>query len=196
VLLLFLIGLCAPTQVGAQSAHPLRLRAEARAVPTAVAGPGVKVRCTVPPADVTLAEAFGHADPGTRSIELAPSICRALNGLVTTPARPSSPASFAQARALLVLVHESVHVSDYSGRDDEALTECRAIQLVAENALVIGVSEQTARALGHEAMRYDARLPGPADWRVGLGEIPSYHAPDCGDGGPLDIHPESSDWPN
>jgi hypothetical protein len=96
----------------------------------------------------------------------------------------------------LVSVHESVHLSAYAGREDEALTECRAIQLLRETALLVGVDDDTARALGHEAMRYDARLPGPGNWMVGLHEIPSYHSSDCHDGGPLDIHPDSSDWPN
>jgi hypothetical protein len=31
---------------------------------------------------------------------------------------------------------------------------------------------------------------------VGLHEMPSYHSADCYDGGPLDIHPDSPDWPN
>ena len=38
-------------------------------------------------------------------------------------------------------------------------------------------------------LRYDAQLPGPGNWMVGLHEIPSYHSPDCYDGGPLDIQP-------
>ena len=95
-----------------------------------------------------------------------------------------------------MLVHEAVHVSDYEGRSDEALTECRAIQLVREAALVMGIDDAMARALGHEALRFDARLPGPDNWMVGLHEMPNYHAAGCEDGGPLDIHPESSDWPN
>jgi hypothetical protein len=39
-------------------------------------------------------------------------------------------------------------------------------------------------------------LEPAVDWRVGLHEIPSYHSPDCYYGGPLDFHPDSSDWPN
>jgi hypothetical protein len=101
-----------------------------------------------------------------------------------------------QAQALLVVVHESVHLSDYAGRTSEALTECRAIQLIHQTALQLGVGDATARALGHEALRFDAQLPGPGDWRVGLHEIPNYHSPGCYDGGPLDIHPNSTDWPN
>ena len=81
------------------------------------------------------------------------------------------------------------------GADDEALTECRALQLV-HVALLLGADDENARAIGHEALRHDARLPGLGDWRVGLHEIPSYHAEGCQDDGPLDIHPDSHDWPN
>jgi len=71
-------------------------------------------------------------------------------------------------------VYEAVHLSDYA----------------------LGVDDAMARVLGHEAMRYDARLPGPGNWMVGLNGVVSYHSPDCVDGGALDVHPDSSDWPN
>jgi hypothetical protein len=143
-----------------------------------------------------MVEALGHVNWNRRLIEFAPFVCRNTNALAVAPARPYSHASFPQAQALLVLVHESVHLSDYEGNRDEALTECRAIQLLRESALRLGLDDATARALGHESLRYDARLPRLGDWRVGLNEIPNYHSEDCYDGGPLDIHPDSSDWPN
>jgi len=174
----------------------LQLSSEVREAVLAIAGPPVRVRCSIRSGDSGVVDALGHANWERSLIELAPRICRNANVLSTAPARPYSGASFAQALALLVVVHESVHLSRYEGHTDEALTECRAIQLVREAALRIGTDDATARALGHEALRFDARLPGPGDWRVGLHEIPSYHSPDCYDGGPLDIHPESSDWPN
>ena len=183
-------------RAGATAARGLQLAAPGRAAITAIAGPGVRVRCTIPPAHVGLVETLGHVVWDQRLIELRPVICKNLNALGSLPATPYSKASFAQAQAFLVLVHESVHLSEYDGARDEALTECRAIQLIRETALTIGVDETTARALGHEALRFDARLPGPGHWMVGLHEIPNYHAPDCYDGGALDIHPESHDWPN
>jgi hypothetical protein len=50
---------------------------------------------------------------------------------------------------------------------------------VREAALQAGVDDATARAVGHESLRFDSRFPTPGDWRVGLHEIPSYHSPDC-----------------
>jgi hypothetical protein len=163
-------------------------------VVTWIAGPHVRVECAV--RDGGIYDVLGHADWNRRVIELAPAVCGRLNGLASTPAPPSTTVSYAQAQALLVLVHESVHLSGYPGRKNEALTECRAIQLVHDAALVLGVQDETAAALGHEALYYDAKLPGPGDWRVGLHELPDYHAAGCYDGGPLDIHPDSHDWPN
>jgi hypothetical protein len=195
-LLLALLLLPAAAAAAPAATSSLELRAEMRGALAPVADGPVRVRCSIPPAHRGLVEALGHVVWSRRLIELAPGICRGANSLVQAPAAPYSNASFLQARALLVSVHESVHLSAYAGREDEALTECRAIQLVRETALLVGVDDDTARALGHEAMRYDARLPGPGNWMVGLHEIPNYHSPDCHDGGPLDIHPDSSDWPN
>jgi hypothetical protein len=194
LLALLLLPTAAAAAPGARSS--VQLRAEMRGALATIADGPVRVRCSIPPADRGFVETLGHVVWSRRVIELAPGICRGANSLVQAPAAPYSNASFLQARALLVSVHESVHLSAYAGREDEALTECRAIQLVQETALLVGVDDDTARALGHEAMRYDARLPGPGNWMVGLHEIPSYHSPDCYDGGPLDIHPDSSDWPN
>jgi hypothetical protein len=129
-------------------------------------------------------------------IGVRPWICRRVNGLLLDVPEPYSPDSYLAAWAVLILTHEAVHLSDYSGARNEALTECRAIQLVRQVALALGTTDEVARALGHEAMRYDAKLPGLGDYRVGLGLIPNYHATGCEDGGPLDIHPDSSDWPN
>ena len=133
---------------------------------------------------------------GCRQIERQPALCRSLNELADGPAPSATPVSFAEPQALLVLTHEAVHLSRYPGRRPEALSECRALQLVHDTALTISVDDTTARTLGHEALPYDAQLPGPGDWRVGLGEIPNYHAPGCHPGGKLDIYPDSHDWPN
>jgi hypothetical protein len=173
-----------------------QLRSLLRSAVEAIAGPPVQIRCSIRPQDAGLFDVLGHADWEHRLIELAPQICRDANALVAAPAPAYSAGSFAQARALLVVVHESVHLSGYPGRTDEAFTECRAIQLIHETALRIGVDDATARALGHEALRFDAQLPRWGDWRVGLREIPNYHSPDCYPGGSLDIHPNSTDWPN
>src|SRR5262249_23483407 len=155
----------APTAGARTAGRAPQLRLEAYAVVGAIADPGVRVRCTITQGGVF--DALGHVDWRLRRIELAPRICRSLNGLVSAAAPAYPPALVTQGEALLVLGHESVPLSTYEGRSDEALTECRAIQLVHAAARMLGLDDATARALGHEAMRYDAELPGPGNWMVG-----------------------------
>lgn len=156
-----------------------------------VSGAGIKVDCAL-----RRPEALGHAFLQRRVIGVKPWVCRLANGLLLDAAPPYTPDSYQEAWAMLILTHEAVHLSSYAGARDEALTECRAIQLVREVAQAAGLSDDIAAALGREALRYDAMLPGFGDYRVGLGLVPNYHATGCYDGGPLDIHPDSSDWPN
>jgi hypothetical protein len=173
------------------AANAASLDRHAVAALESVAGPGIRVNCTL-----RRPEALGHAFVATRVIGVRPWVCRRMNGLLLDAPEPYTPDSYQAAWAVLILTHEAVHLSDYAGAGDEALTECRAIQLVRPVALAAGFSDEIAGALGHEALRYDAKLPGYGDYRVGLGLIANYHASGCYDGGPLDIHPDSSDWPN
>jgi hypothetical protein len=177
--------------VFATAAGAARLDGRAVAALESVAGPRIAVHCRL-----RRPEALGHAFFARRVIGVRPWICRRVNGLLLDAPEPYSPDSYLAAWAVLILTHEAVHLSDYAGARNEALTECRAIQLVRQVALALGTTDEVARALGHEAMRYDAMLPGFGDYRVGLGLLPNYHATGCEDGGPLDIHPDSSDWPN
>ena len=166
---------------------------DARAVSglQSISGPGVTFDC-----HLRRPEALGHVNRARRMILVRPWICARMNASLRDEPAPGSPDSFRTAQALLVLTHEAVHLSTYSGKFDEALTECRALQLVRTVALALGSPDEVARAYGHEALRFDARLPGYGDYRVGLGLIANYHATGCYEGGELDIHPESSDWPN
>src|SRR5436309_5778717 len=95
-------------RAGATAARALQLGASGRAAVAVIAGTGVHVRCTIPPGDAGLVEALGHADWDRRLIELRPAICGNVNALGSAPATAYSRASFAQAQAFLVLVHESV----------------------------------------------------------------------------------------
>jgi hypothetical protein len=97
---------------------------------------------------------------------------------------------------LLVGVHEAVRLSPYGAEADEGHVECMAVQLVDTTAQRIGLSASAARAAGHAAWSAHERLPGLGNWMVGLHEIPNYRLDECRDGGPLDIHPQSVDWPN
>jgi len=179
----------------ARAAPEVQLVPKAMNAVTAITDATVRVRCSVAPQGQAF-ESLGHADWLRQRIEVAPFVCLRVDALAVHAEAAYSHGSFLQAQALLILVHEAVHLSDYEGRTDEALTECRAIQLVRAAALALGVDDPISRALGHEAMRYDAQLPGLDNWMVGLHELPNYHSPACHDGGPLDIHPDSNDWPN
>lgn len=175
----------------AANATAARLNFRVVAALEPIAGAGISVDC-----HLNRPEALGHAFRARRVIGVRPWVCRRANAALATQPEPFSEASYRTAFSILILTHEAVHLSSYAGATDEALTECRAIQLVHDVALRLGATEAVARALGHEALRYDAQLPGYDDYRVGLGEIPNYHATGCYDGGELDIHPDSSDWPN
>jgi hypothetical protein len=159
-----------------------------------VSGHPVQVHCGVEHGGYI--DVLGHSDRGLRLIELHPRICGRLDNLVAAPAPIGTAASAAESEALLVALHEAVHLSAYGAHADEAEVECRAVQLVAPAALHLGLNAVQAAALGHAALLFHQRLPGPGDWRVGLHEMPNYQSPDCYDGGPLDIDPESSNWPN
>ena len=88
--------------------------------------------------------------------------------------------TLAWAEAFKVLAHEAVHIS---GQSDEAAAECTAMQLVAP----------TARKLGVPAAR--ARLFTATVWSAYGLMPPLYRTSLCVDGGPFDLHPESSRWP-
>ena len=184
--LLLVLGL-----VFAAAASAARLDTRARQALESIARPGIRVEC-----HLARPEALGHAFFARRVIGVRPWVCRRVNTAIAAQPEPYSEESYRTAFAILILTHEAVHLSSYAGARDEALTECRAIQLVRDVALRLGASDEVARALGHEALRYDAQLPGYGDYRVGLGLVANYHATGCYDGGSLDIHPDSSDWPN
>lgn len=159
-----------------------------------VSGTPLHTRCVVDQGGYI--EPEGHAGRRLRLIELQPAICRRLDALAATPAPVGSRALADESAALLVAVHEAVHLSPYGAEADEGHVECMAVQLVDITAERIGLSADVARAAGHAAWLAHERLPGPDNWMVGLHEIPNYKLDDCYDGGPLDLHPGSSDWPN
>lgn len=115
-------------------------------------------------------------------------VCSTVNAFLRRPPALHTPASAKAAWAILVLTHESIHLSPYAGHHDEALTECRALQLVkpVTEALLRG-NDDYAAEIGREALAAHAKL---------IATYPKYGNADCVDGGSLDIHPDSNDWPN
>ena len=120
------------------------------------------------------------------SIYVKPWVCERIDHRYGSERQPVGLSAL--AKALLVLTHESVHVSDFAGARDEALTECQALQLVATVARALGSSPAEARALGKAALVHHASLLARY--------APHYTATGCYDDGALDIHPDSHDWPN
>jgi hypothetical protein len=85
------------------------------------------------------------------------------------------------ATAVDVLTHESVHLS---GVMDEAVTECRSLQLMARTAERLGATPSQAHALA--AHQLDANY----------GRLPDrYQSAECRDGGALDLRPGDPVWP-
>lgn len=83
--------------------------------------------------------------------------------------------------AVQVLAHESYHLF---GIIDEARTECMSIQNTARAAEMLGATPTQARSL---AKRY---------WTEFYPRLPAeYQSNECRDGGSLDRHPATADWP-
>jgi hypothetical protein len=83
--------------------------------------------------------------------------------------------------AVHVLAHESEHLA---GVPDESVAECYSVQTTAETAELLGASTEQARAL---ARRY---------WLDVYPRMPDgYRTDECKDGGPLDLQPDSAEWP-
>lgn len=83
--------------------------------------------------------------------------------------------------AVHTLVHEAWHLA---GEKNEAITECYALQTTAWAAERLGASPLGGQAIA----RYVTVHMYP--------DMPAhYRSPDCRDGGPLDLRPDSVVWP-
>lgn len=83
--------------------------------------------------------------------------------------------------AMFVLTHEAVHVA---GEQDEAITECTALQLSPETMNMFGVSEEEAREYLDDY--YENIYPN---------QRKQYISEECRDGGELDLYPELVGFP-
>jgi hypothetical protein len=125
--------------------------------------------------------ASGFANIGGGSIELDPYTCTTL-ALLQARALDNDYRQYALsfAEAVDTLAHEATHTR---GIDDEAETECYAIQLVPRTSALLGLPAPTAR------------LFADAMWRNYAHEPKGYGTKRCRNGGPLDLHPGSATWP-
>jgi hypothetical protein len=83
--------------------------------------------------------------------------------------------------AVHTLAHETWHLH---GIQDEAKTECYALQTTAQAAQLFGASPAAAQATAKYAYaRFYPNLPD------------EYRQAPCGNGGPLDLRPTDPNWP-
>jgi hypothetical protein len=81
---------------------------------------------------------------------------------------------------------EMAHLRPARGYDDPQIIECYGMQVTAFLALRLGSSHPLARRIAADYWKrvYNVRVRATSEW-----------APDCVDGGDLDLFPESSIWP-
>jgi hypothetical protein len=115
------------------------------------------------------------------SINLAPRVCRPLRQLENRPDdRRYRQHPLEWARAVSLVAHEAEHAF---GIENEAETECYAIQRTADAAESIGVPSDLARRFARAIWaRYDEEPAG-------------YSSSECRDGGAFDLLPNRSIWP-
>lgn len=146
-----------------------------------IAGKPVTIRCDEAGSRVgAVQHSDGVAIVGGTVAYLAPERCLDLYRLAFKGEITSSRT----ARALAVLAHESWHLR---GSRDEGTTECFALQSGVDLGRRLGLSAHTARQMmGQQLTENMLHARGSADYLV---------PPDCKDGGPLDLDPDSSRFP-
>jgi hypothetical protein len=128
-----------------------------------------------------IAATGGFVWDGQQVANLPPRLCRNLDRTVHDGQRRSVDRW--TAWAFKNLTHEALHVA---GVDDEAVTECYALQQMAQTIEALGLNRSYAErlaALGWSRYKRLARVQ------------PLYFSIDCRNGGPLDLAPWSSRWP-
>ena len=148
----------------------------------AIAGKTVDVRCDRDyRATGYTHDASGVAVVGGTEALLEPGVCLDLARLALERKVVSRQRT---SRALVVLAHEAWHLR---GEASERVTECYALQSGVGLGVRFGLSEERAR----EFMRYRLAL-NASDYRGNLAYVVGK---DCRDGGSLDLHPRSRQFP-
>jgi len=126
--------------------------------------------------------ASGHAVIATGEIGLQHPWCGTLRSYMNHPQRANTE----ELWALAMLTHESMHVR---GEENEARTECQAVQRNYRTAKLLGVPDPIARknALDYYQIIYQER------GRIG-GLQSEYYSTECRPGGLMDEHLEDSTW--
>ena len=115
------------------------------------------------------------------TVFLSPSVCAGLDRLERGDRPTDEGSELELGTAVNALAHESVHLT---GVVDEAVTECRSVQLIVVAAETMGVE----RSYG-EAMR-------DAYWKDAYPTLsPEYRTSDCQDGSSLDLDTARHSFP-
>jgi hypothetical protein len=174
--------------------HEERVREQDQlgAIASDLAGRRVGVRC--PSFVASLVDTRGEAgrvqfdDTGrpANHTDLSPQTCKALRHLdavdfTCIERRDCNFRQFSAGWAAHTLAHESFHLR---GFQDEAVTECYALQNTAFVAERLGVPKQRSQDL--QAWLYERGYPN---------EPTEYQSARCYDGGPLDLRPQETRFP-
>jgi hypothetical protein len=148
----------------------------------AIAGHPVTVRCDSKGKHVgVVQESDGLAEVGGTNAWLTPAICFRLYQLVDHKETHSFNPT---GRAIAVLAHEAWHLQ---GVADEGVANCYAFQSGVEIGVRLGLSSSRARALMREQLATNG-FDSSGD--------PRYLVPaGCRDGGRLDLHRSSKQFP-
>ena len=123
---------------------------------------------------------LGWATKGRGMINLSYLACLQLDRIAYRDGRLALPAT---GSAVGTLAHETMHVA---GISDEGIADCYAMQLTTVTALGLDAERDYAELL--QKMNFEFNR----ERRAGT----EYDSPDCYDGGPLDLAPESLGGPD
>jgi hypothetical protein len=162
-------------------------------IATAVAGKHVDALCWSPPDWRALAaeegavtaypieiDDLGWTTVGGSRVNLSPGTCKAFEQIVGYEDVELRRDPSYWGWAFTTVTHEAEHAR---GTDNEAETECYAIQQVAEATFDFGYTHATGRILAR------------AVWAHYGSELPAYRSKRCRNGGPYDLNRDSSLWP-
>jgi hypothetical protein len=127
----------------------------------------------------TLKYRSGWAPKDQGVINLSDNVCSQLDRIAYNHERLEL---LMTGNAVGTLAHEAVHVA---GIDDEGITDCYAMQLTAATASALGAERENADLLQVKYFEFNRQHKSGTE----------YDSPDCYDGGPLDLNPESPQWP-
>lgn len=130
---------------------PTLLPAVKHAFETSVATTSFSLDCTYAAADAE-GLAFPPYKGQPAKIFVKPLVCRSLSLLAKSGCPTSAQGQHEAGSALIVMIHESVHLSPFAGARDESLTQTQALTLVLPMAAALGLDRPCATILMTQAV--------------------------------------------